>query len=51
MKNPCGKDLNTIDKLKVQFKKWNKNLYKGIQKRKHGKTLMNIDRFPSPEEI
>ena len=51
MKNPCRKDLSTIEKLKVQFRKWNKNLYKGIQKRKHEKTLLDIDRFPCPEDI
>ena len=40
-----------INKITTQFSYWNKNLYKGLQKRKHVRIFEDMQKFPTPEEI
>ena len=42
---------SAVCKLTTQFSLWNKNLYKGLQKRKHVKKLEDLKNFPTALEI
>ena len=50
-KNATREVASNINKLKLQFKLWNKRLYKGLKIRKHVKARLDIQRFPTVDEM
>ena len=44
-------DFNQIRKMETLIKQWRRNLWKGIEIRKHQKQLQDMSSFPMPEEI
>ena len=46
-----SKKIHSLNCVKGQIKKWCCNLYKGIQRRKYKKNLLDIEKFPTSEDM